>query len=77
LTAGGTSAAAPIIAAAFVLAGNATSAGPEYPYAHTGGLRDITSGSNSLLCFAGYLCTAGSGYDGPTGLGSPKGTSAF
>jgi hypothetical protein len=77
LTAGGTSAAAPIVAAAFVLAGNASSAGPGYPYAHSGGLNDITSGSNSLLCLAAYLCTAGSGYDGPTGLGSPRGTSAF
>jgi subtilase family serine protease len=75
--AGGTSAAAPIIAAAFVLAGNATTAGPGYPYAHAGGLTDITSGSNSILCFDGYLCTAGPGYDGPTGMGTPKGTSAF
>jgi subtilase family serine protease len=77
LTAGGTSAAAPIIAAAFVLAGNAASAGPGYPYAHSGGLSDITSGSNGLLCLAAYLCTAGAGYDGPTGLGSPGGISAF
>ncbi len=75
--AGGTSAASPIIAAAFVLAGNATAAGPSYPYSHTSGLNDITSGSNSLLCFSGYLCSAGPGYDGPTGLGTPKGTSAF
>jgi subtilase family serine protease len=76
--AGGTSAAAPIIAAAYVLAGNPTSAGPSYPYAHTSGLNDVTSGTNSVLfCFSGYLCDAGPGYDGPTGLGTPKGTSAF
>ena len=77
LVAGGTSAATPIIAAAFVLAGNATSAGPGYPYAHSGGLNDITLGSNGLLCLVAYLCTSGAGYDGPTGHGSPKGTSAF
>jgi subtilase family serine protease len=75
--AGGTSAAAPIIAAAYVLAGNATSAGLGYPYSHAGGLNDVTSGTNSVLCFSGYLCAAGPGYDGPTGIGTPHGTSAF
>ena len=77
VVAGGTSAAAPIIAAAFVLAGNATSAGPSYPYTHTSGLYDITSGSNAVLCLTGYMCQAGPGYDGPTGWGSPHGTTAF
>jgi hypothetical protein len=24
-----------------------------------------------------YLCAAGAGYDGPTGLGTPNGTGAF
>jgi hypothetical protein len=46
------------------------------PYAHTSALFDVTSGSNGT-CSPGYLCTAGAGYDGPTGLGTPNGTAAF
>jgi hypothetical protein len=74
---GGTSAAAPIIAAVYALAGNPGSADSanSYPYAHRSGLNDVTSGSNGT-CGA-PLCTAGAGYDGPTGLGTPIGTSAF
>ena len=30
-------------------------------------------GSNGN-CTVGYLCNAGTGYDGPTGLGTPKGS---
>jgi subtilase family serine protease len=77
LVAGGTSAAAPIIAGAFVLAGNATTAGPGYPYAHAGALNDVTTGSNGFLFCSSYLCAAGPGYDGPTGLGTPAGLGAF
>ena len=40
------------------------------------GLRDITIGSNGS-CGGTYLCTAGTGYDGPTGLGVPSGVNAF
>jgi hypothetical protein len=74
---GGTSAAAPIIAGVYALAGNpgATDSANAYPYAHRSGLNDVTSGSNGT-CGA-PLCTAGAGYDGPTGLGTPIGTSAF
>ena len=35
-------------------------------------LYDVTSGSNGS-CGGSYLCTAGVGYDGPTGLGTPNG----
>jgi subtilase family serine protease len=73
---GGTSVASPIIASTYALAGNASGAGFGYPYAHTSGLFDITSGSNGS-CSPAYLCTAGTGYDGPTGLGTPDGISAF
>jgi hypothetical protein len=65
---GGTSASSPIIASVYALAGNA--AAPSYPYSHTSSLFDITSGSNGS-CGGTYLCTAGPGYDGPTGLGTP------
>ena len=40
------------------------------------GLRDITTGSDGS-CGGTYLCTAGAGYDGPTGLGVPSGVNAF
>ncbi|MEU3521624.1 choice-of-anchor J domain-containing protein [Streptomyces sp. NPDC006654] len=76
---GGTSAATPVIAAVYALAGPprpGTEPG-SYPYASGGtGLNDITSGSNGS-CTAAYLCTAGTGYDGPTGLGTPNGLAAF
>jgi subtilase family serine protease len=74
---GGTSLAAPIIAAAFGLAGNSGSLA--YPaawlYAHRAGLRDVNTGSNGVC--ATVMCTAAPGYDGPTGLGTPVGTGGF
>jgi len=39
---------------------------------------DVTSGSNAgLLGCGNALCTAGVGWDGPTGLGTPNGIGAF
>lgn len=74
---GGTSLASPLVGAVYALAGNAASVTyGSYPYSHTSSLHDITSGSNGS-CGGTYLCTAGSGYDGPTGLGSPNGTGGF
>jgi subtilase family serine protease len=74
---GGTSLSSPIIAAVYALAGNAASTiDGSYSYSHLSGLFDVTSGSNGT-CSPSYLCTAKSGYDGPTGNGAPKGTSAF
>jgi subtilase family serine protease len=74
---GGTSAAAPIIAGVYALAGTPGSSDypASYPYSHTGNLFDATSGSNGS-CGA-PICTAGTGWDGPTGLGTPNGTAAF
>ena len=46
------------------------------PCAHTAGLNDVTSGTNGT-CAPAIWCTAGAGWDGPTGLGTPNGTSAF
>ncbi len=75
---GGTSAASPIIAAAYMLAGQQSPG--MYPfhalYSNAGSLYDITSGSNGS-CATTYFCTAGTGYDGPTGLGSPSGLTAL
>jgi subtilase family serine protease len=76
-TVGGTSLAAPLIAGVYALAGNAASTTyASFPYSHTGSLNDVTSGTNGS-CSGSYFCTAGSGYDGPTGLGTPNGTGAF
>ena len=74
---GGTSVASPIIASVYALAGNAGSITyGSYPYAHTKSLFDVVSGSNGS-CGGSYLCTGGTGYDGPTGNGTPNGTGAF
>lgn len=74
---GGTSVASPIIASVYAYAGNASSINAASSlYSHTSSLNDVTSGSNGS-CGGSYLCTAGSGYDGPTGLGTPNGVGAF
>jgi subtilase family serine protease len=74
--AGGTSVSAPIIAGIYALAGNATQVTGSDLYNHAQDLNDVTAGSNGT-CAIRYLCTAGSGYDGPTGLGTPDGIRAF
>jgi subtilase family serine protease len=75
---GGTSVATPIIGSLYALAANApgSTAMNSLPYAHTGNLNDVTSGSNGT-CSVAYLCTGETGYDGPTGLGTPNGIAAF
>ncbi|GHO48849.1 S53 family peptidase [Ktedonospora formicarum] len=74
---GGTSVSAPIIASVYALAGNASSINAASSlYTHTSSLYDVTSGSNGS-CSGSYLCTATTGYDGPTGLGTPNGVGAF
>ncbi|WP_439654240.1 S53 family peptidase, partial [Streptacidiphilus anmyonensis] len=75
---GGTSVASPLIAAVYALAGTpAAGTNPaSYLYAHTSALNDVTSGSTAS-CSPAYLCTAEVGYDGPTGLGTPNGITAF
>jgi subtilase family serine protease len=78
LTFGGTSAGAPIIAAAFALAGN-TADVPDGSYVwmhHTGGITDVRSGSNGS-CPTERWCSAGYGWDGPTGWGTPNGVTAL
>ena len=75
---GGTSAAAPIIAGVYASAGTpaANTYPNSYPYAQAGALNDVTAGNNGT-CSPAALCTAGPGYDGPTGLGTPNGLTAF
>ncbi len=98
---GGTSAASPIVASMFALAGG--SHGVAYPaqtlYSHleSGLLHDIAEGGNGGCegfygdgcsgsmaplspqdCGSGALiCNAATGYDGPSGVGTPDGIGAF
>lgn len=78
---GGTSVSSPIIASVYALAGNAASLkinDASYAYSHSNELNDVTSGNNGFCDpTAQYLCNAGPGYDGPTGLGTPNGVGAF
>ncbi|MCO6008740.1 S53 family peptidase [Actinoallomurus purpureus] len=73
---GGTSVAAPVIGGVYGAAGNAASIDNNYPYSHSSSLFDVTSGSNGS-CSTSQLCKARTGWDGPTGLGTPNGTGAF
>lgn len=81
---GGTSAAAPIIAGIYALAGtpSAGSYPASYPYQHSGSFFDVTAGGNAVVGYGceasrSYLCQGKVGYDGPTGLGTPNGTAGF
>ena len=73
---GGTSASAPIIGSVYALSGNTTKYANALPYANTSALFDVTSGSNGT-CPTTQWCTARTGWDGPSGLGTPNGVSAF
>jgi hypothetical protein len=80
-TVGGTSLSAPLIAGVYALAGGSSSAYPSAdPYAHRSdspaGLHDVTSGSNGS-CASSIMCNGAAGYDGPTGVGTPRGIAAF
>ncbi len=72
---GGTSVAAPLVGGIYGVNGGAVTYGSN-PYGDTSHLFDVTSGSNGS-CSVFYFCNAGPGYDGPTGLGTPNGVSAF
>jgi len=75
---GGTSEAAPLIASVYAMAGPISGYANATPYAApAGSLRDITAGSNGTSCPTSQWCHARTGWDGPTGLGTPIGTGAF
>jgi len=74
---GGTSVSSPIIASVYALAGNAAQTAAQGIWNDAGAhLNDVTSGSNGS-CSISYICNARAGYDGPTGWGTPNGTTAF
>ncbi|MGW7673787.1 S53 family peptidase, partial [Streptomyces sp. NPDC054775] len=89
---GGTSASAPIIAGVYAQAGTPVSGTypAAYPYQAPGALHDVTRGDDASCadssvcghgttpdCTPAFTCAAQPGYDGPSGLGTPDGTTAF
>ena len=72
---GGTSVAAPLIAGVYGANSGTANYGSD-PYKNLGSLFDVTSGSNGS-CGGSYLCNGAVGYDGPSGLGTPDGATAF
>jgi subtilase family serine protease len=78
---GGTSLSAPVIGAVFGLAGGGGSSALSHLYrvarSHPSAFHDVRSGSNSSTCGAKPICSAQRGYDGPSGLGTPHGLTAF
>lgn len=81
---GGTSAATPIIAGVYALAGHTGKVRDASGlYAHRVGLNDVAGGNNAQpgvghdCPTTSYICTAVRGYDAPTGLGTPDGLAAF
>ena len=77
---GGTSLATPIIASMFALANNLqpnnVASSVLYSSQNTTNSHDITSGSDCTTAQP-TNCTAGVGFDTPSGLGSPNGTGLF
>lgn len=77
---GGTSLSAPLVAGVYALAGGlpAGTTAASGLYGHLGDgtvLHDVTSGSNGSC--STIMCKGAAGYDGPTGVGTPKGIGAF
>jgi subtilase family serine protease len=74
---GGTSVATPLVGGVFGNNGGPVNDASSI-YANPGALYDVTSGSNGTCPpKKAYFCNGEVGYDGPTGLGTPNGTTAF
>ncbi len=76
---GGTSVATPLVGGIYGNNGGAVNYGSNpYAFAGTSALNDVTTGNNGTCSGKPlYFCNAEVGYDGPTGLGTPNGTTAF
>jgi hypothetical protein len=68
---GGTSVGAPLVAGITALSGG-SNAPTNGQHVYSAPMNDVVSGSNGN-CAPAYLCVAGPGYDGPTGMGTPMG----
>lgn len=75
LVVGGTSLSSPVIAAVHALSGSIHTTAASL-YAPGLAVHDVVSGSNGR-CLHKVLCTAGAGWDGPTGVGSPAGIAGW
>ena len=75
-TFGGTSVAAPIIAGMYAIGPDFGSSAGDFTFANRAKLHDITEGITGN-CVVPFWCGARDGWDGPTGMGSPKGSDAF
>jgi len=73
---GGTSVSAPLIGGIYGAVGASPDAASKIWATSASAFHDVTSGSNGS-CGGTYFCTAGAGYDGPTGMGTPNGSAAF
>ncbi len=75
---GGTSVAAPIVAAVYTMSGRTAGYPASYSWTHPGNLNDVKTGTNGKCPLAtASWCTARTGWDGASGLGTPKGTGGF
>ena len=74
---GGTSLSAPLVAAMYALAGTPVpgSNPVTYLYRQHSSLHDVTEGADGSC--GDVRCTAGAGWDGPTGVGTPNGVSTL
>lgn len=68
---GGTSASSPIVASIFAATGNGTHTSGSFVKDNVAKMFDVTTGTNGT-CGQAILCTAGTGWDGPTGYGTPN-----
>lgn len=77
---GGTSLSSPIIASIFALGvpipQNTNASSVLYANYSLSNFHDVVNGSNGS-CSGNIICTAGNGFDGPTGLGTPNGIGGF
>jgi uncharacterized protein (TIGR03382 family) len=69
---GGTSASAPFIAGIFAATGNGGQTSGKFISDNATKMWDVTSGSNGTCTGQTVLCNAGTGWDGPTGFGTPN-----
>lgn len=76
---GGTSLSSPLIAAMYALSGNSgssTALANSLPYTNSGTFNDVASGSTGT-CSTSQWCLSGTGWDGPTGVGTPNGVAGL
>jgi hypothetical protein len=75
-TFGGTSVASPLIAGMYAIGPDFGDSAGAFTVANSNKLHDVTDGANGR-CEVLYWCNARTGWDGPTGLGTPIGSDAF